>query len=259
MKPGRVPSSAGAICSNAGWTNASFVRPTDRHSLARGALLSPLPCNPSRFGDFSTNLSWINQGHPEVTKGHHSDGSSMQQINYRPVSSSHTLGNPLLQTVARSIAQIMPISNCEDWPQPLLELLARLEDPHSEEVMRPPLVIVVGPCPTMTEQAATLLRASALEVICCDGGEQAISVLKQRGGDVALVVADQDLEGSMDGFSLSRALGLLWPGIPVILATRRSDRGPLPIAVTPLDRPWLPLSLLIQTHRALGEPPPLAH
>jgi CheY-like chemotaxis protein len=183
----------------------------------------------------------------------------MQQINYYPFSPTNATSNPLLHAVAEGIAQLMPIGDREDWPQPLLDLLARLEDPQSDGVMRPPLVIVVGPCSTMTEQAATLLRASALEVICCDGGEQAISVLKQRGGDVALVVADQDLEGSMDGFSLSRALGLLWPGIPVILATKRSDRGPLPVAVTQLDRPWLPLSLLVEAHRALAEPLPLAH
>jgi DNA-binding NtrC family response regulator len=106
----------------------------------------------------------------------------------------------------------------------------------------------------MTEQAATLLRASALEVICCGGGEQAVSVLKQRGGEVALVVADQDLDGLMDGFALSRALGLLWPGIPVLLTKERSERKPLPIAVTQLDKPWLPLSLLVETHRALAEP-----
>ena len=183
----------------------------------------------------------------------------MQQINYRPVSPSHALSNPLLQAVAQGVAQLMPIRECEDWPQPLLELLALLEDPHSEEIMGPPLVIVVGQCPTMTEQAATLLRASALEVVCCGGGEQAVSMLKQRGGEVALVVADQDLDGSMDGFALSRALGLLWPGVPVILATERSDQKPLPIAVTQLDKPWLPLSLLVERHRALAEPLPLAH
>ncbi|XYD06698.1 response regulator [Methylobacterium sp. NMS12] len=111
----------------------------------------------------------------------------------------------------------------------------------------------------MTEQAATLLRASALEVICCDRGEQAVSVLKQRGGEVALVVADQHLDGTMDGFGLAQALGLLWPGIPVILATEQLDQKPLPIAVTKLDKPWLPLALLVETHRALTTPPSLAH
>lgn len=66
------------------------------------------------------------------------------------------------------------------------------------------------------------------------------------------MVSDQGLEGAMDGFGLARALGLLWPGIPVILATERLDPTPLPIAVTQLDKPWLPLALLVEAHRALA-------
>ncbi|MDP4026055.1 response regulator [Methylobacterium sp. NEAU 140] len=147
----------------------------------------------------------------------------------------------------------MPVTACEDWPQPLLELLARLEDPETEAVTEQPLVVVVGRCPTMAEQAATLLRASTLDVVCCDTAEEAVGVMKHRGGEVALVVADQRLDGAMDGFALARALGLLWPGVPVILATERTPREPLPIAVTQLDKPWLPLSLLVEMHRALAD------
>lgn len=183
----------------------------------------------------------------------------MQQISYRHIASSQALSNPLLQAVARGLAQLMPLSECETWPQPLLELLAHLENPRTEEITTLPLVVVVGNCPTMAEQAATLLRASALEVVCCDSGEQAVAVLKQRVGDVALVVTDQQLDGAMDGFGLAQALGLLWPGIPVILATEQVDVKPLPIAVTQLDKPWLPLSLLVEAHRALTTSPPLAH
>jgi CheY-like chemotaxis protein len=183
----------------------------------------------------------------------------MQQISYHQLASSQALNNPLLQAVAHGLAQLMPLTECETWPQPLLELLAYLESPHTEKITTPPLVIVVGNCPTVTGQAATLLRASALEVVCCDSGEQAVAVLKQRVGDVALIVTDQQLDGVMDGFGLAQALGLLWPGIPVILATEQPNVKPLPIAVTQLDKPWLPLSLLVEAHRALTTSPPLAH
>lgn len=182
----------------------------------------------------------------------------MQQTSYRYTPSSHLLDNPLLQAVAHGLAQLMPVTECETWPQPLLELLARLEDPQGGDTEAPPLVMVVGRCATMVEQAATLLRASELEVICCAGGEVAVAMMKSCAGDVALVVADQWLDGPMDGFGLARAFGLLWPGVPVILATEAYPCEPLPIAVTPLQKPWLPLSLLVEAHRVLSATPPLA-
>ncbi|KNY19582.1 hypothetical protein AKJ13_27100 [Methylobacterium sp. ARG-1] len=111
----------------------------------------------------------------------------------------------------------------------------------------------------MSEQAATLLRASELDVVCCDTGEQALSALEQRASEVALVVADQQLAGPLDGFGLAQALRRSGMGIPVILATAGRPQSTLPPAVTTLPKPWLPLALLVETHRAVQVPSRLSH
>ncbi|MCJ2099802.1 response regulator [Methylobacterium sp. E-046] len=175
----------------------------------------------------------------------------MEQIGYVYKGGIDGVDNPLLNAVAYGLAQMLPIEECEDWPQPLLELLARLELPDTEEPTPTPLVVVVGRCPTMVEQAATLLRASALNVECCDTGEEALQALRQRSGEVALVVADQQLTGTLDGFGLIQVLHQSWPGIPIILATEGYQQPRLPPAVTMLPKPWLPLALLVETHRAV--------
>ena len=183
----------------------------------------------------------------------------MEQIGYVHEGGTDGADNPLLNAVAYGLAQLLPIEECEDWPQPLLELLARLELPDIEEPTPTPLVVVVGRCPTMAEQAATLLRASELNVECCDTGEQALQALQERSGEVALVVADQQLTGALDGFGLTEKLRRSWPGIPVILATAGGPPSRLPPAVATLPKPWLPLALLIETHRAVQVPSRLSH
>lgn len=183
----------------------------------------------------------------------------MQQIGYVYKGDTEGVDNPLLCAVAYGLAQLLPIEQCDDWPQPLLELLARLEFPDVEEPTPTPLIVVVGRCPTMSEQAATLLRASALDVECCDTGEQALIALQQRRGEVALVVTDQQLTGAMDGFALTQALRGSWPGIPVILAMAGRQQLALSPAVTTLPKPWLPLALLVETHRVVQVPSLLSH
>lgn len=183
----------------------------------------------------------------------------MKQVSYRPTRSDSLLSNPLLQAVTQGLAELMPITACESWPQPLLELLARLESPDNSDETMTPSVVIAGRCPTITEQAATLLRASELDVISCKSGEEVVAAMKRRAGDVALVVSDQHLDGPMDGYDLIQALGLLWPGVPIILTTDRPNREPLPIAATELEKPWPPLALLVEAHRALAAPPPMVH
>lgn len=106
--------------------------------------------------------------------------------------------------------------------------------------------------------AETLLEETELFVVGCDSAERALGVLRECGGDVALVFADIRLAGQMDGIALANAVATLWPRARLVVTSgvspERSDEIP-PQAVF-IPKPWLPIDVLVEAGRAVEEAPP---
>lgn len=111
-----------------------------------------------------------------------------------------------------------------------------------------PLALVVDESPAARDRAALLLAETDLDPITCASGEAAVAVLRRCGDDVALVLTGASLSGVMDGSRLARAVGRHWPGIHLVVG--RDEACTLPAEAVRLHRPWLPLDLLVQAHRA---------
>jgi DNA-binding NtrC family response regulator len=69
--------------------------------------------------------------------------------------------------------------------------------------------------------AGALLADAGLSPIEAATADEARRVLDELDGDVALVVADIDLPGEMDGLALALYVRDRWPGVEVVLASCR--------------------------------------
>ena len=122
------------------------------------------------------------------------------------------------------------------------------------------LAIVVEDEPEIRQLAETLLEETELEVVGCPSAEEALAVLRQRGGEVALVFADVRLAGEMDGLQLARAVATLWPRARLVVTSGHGIRRPdLPQDAVFIAKPWRPMDVLVEAERAAREPsPPIA-
>lgn len=119
------------------------------------------------------------------------------------------------------------------------------------------LAIVVEDEPAIRQLAETLLEETELEVIGCPSAEEALAVLRQRGGEVALVFADVRLAGEMDGMQLARAVATLWPRARLVVTSGHVIRRPdLPPDAVFIAKPWRPMDVLVEAERAAREPAP---
>jgi CheY-like chemotaxis protein len=92
------------------------------------------------------------------------------------------------------------------------------------------------------------------DTIECESAEAALATMLIRGRDIAMIFADINLPGAMDGIDLACEVKMRWPLLPVILTSGLPrDRLRLPLGVDYIAKPWQPLSLLIAAEQALAQ------
>ena len=70
---------------------------------------------------------------------------------------------------------------------------------------RPFIALVVEDEPDLRELATSLLEETELEVAEAESGEQALSFLRKRANEVAMVFTDVNLPGRLDGIDRRRS------------------------------------------------------
>lgn len=170
------------------------------------------------------------------------------------------------QGVAQGLLEAFPITDGPPLPDRLQELVAlllerdalgRAEQPAATSIADPSrLVLVLEDDPTMRSMAVALLEETVLDVVTCDTGDDAVALLKERGGDVAMVFTDVQLPGAMDGVDLARAVEALWPSIRLVVTSGQTEArvNELSSAVVHLPKPWRALDVLVQVDRAVRRP-----
>lgn len=75
-----------------------------------------------------------------------------------------------------------------------------------------------------------------------------------RGRDVAMIFADIQLAGVMDGLDLAREVKMRWPFLRVVLTSGhpRERYRDLPAGVAYMPKPWQPLNILMLAEQALA-------
>jgi CheY-like chemotaxis protein len=170
------------------------------------------------------------------------------------------------QGVANGLLEAFPISDVAPLPDRLQELVSLLIERDAlgrgdeGEVARAAdptrLVVVLEDDPTTRERAITLLKQTVLDVVTCETGADAVSLLQERGNEVAMVFADMHLPGTMDGVELARAVQTIWPSIRLVVTScSAEDRiEELPSGIIHLRKPWRALDVLMQVDRAMRCP-----
>lgn len=109
---------------------------------------------------------------------------------------------------------------------------------------RSPIVLLV--------EDETLLNMLAEDVLSSDGGfmvipaadaDEALAVLKARP-DIAVVVTDINMPGSIDGLELADVVHRTWPHIGIVVTSGRFDDPPLPPGARFISKPWSPSALI---------------
>jgi CheY-like chemotaxis protein len=100
---------------------------------------------------------------------------------------------------------------------------------------------------------AMMLEEFGLAVDQVGTAEEAIDYLRNRGGQVAVMLVDIHLPGDMDGIALARSVSVLWPAITIIVTSAdpayRADEMPEGTVYVP--KPWRALDIVaIAEHAA---------
>jgi len=102
-----------------------------------------------------------------------------------------------------------------------------------------------------------VLEESKLDIIECDSAEMALATMLLRGPEMAMIFADIQLSGEMDGMDLAREVKIRWPHLVVILTSGKAgehlDR--LPPGVEYIPKPWKALEVLTAAERARASAP----
>lgn len=114
-----------------------------------------------------------------------------------------------------------------------------------------PVALVVEDDAAARDLATVLIEETDLDVIACTSAEDALAVLERSDVTVAMVIADTQLSGRMDGAALARTVEDRWPEVRLVVTSdAREARTDIPPHAVYMRKPWLPLELLRQAERA---------
>jgi two-component system, cell cycle response regulator CpdR len=103
------------------------------------------------------------------------------------------------------------------------------------------------------QMICVLLQNSGFEILQCDNAEAATVILQEVGHDLALLVADVQLNGEMLGSRLANFARQLFPNIKVIVTSGKAWPA-LPEGATFLRKPWKPVDLIREAKAMPSEP-----
>ena len=117
-------------------------------------------------------------------------------------------------------------------------------------------VLIVEDDPELRLLSKVILEEYQFDIIECESAEAALATMLLRGKDVAMIFADVQLSGEMDGIGLAREVKMRWPHLVVILTSGNAvdHLDQLPPGVEYMPKPWKALDVLTAAERARWSP-----
>lgn len=100
-----------------------------------------------------------------------------------------------------------------------------------------------------------VLENSELDIIECQSAEMALATMLLLGQEVAMIFADIQLSGEMNGIDLAREVKMRWPHLVVILTSGGAHLDEVPPGVDYMPKPWKALNVLNSAEGAMSSPP----
>jgi CheY-like chemotaxis protein len=112
-------------------------------------------------------------------------------------------------------------------------------------ILNQPVVLLVEDEFLIRQTLVDILREAEFWVVEAQDADEAFELLRSRA-DVAAVLTDVNMPGSMDGFEFVHLVRQGWPVVGVLVISGQADPGPsdLPSRATFLRRPFRPAALI---------------
>ncbi|MCJ2034639.1 response regulator [Methylobacterium sp. J-068] len=164
-----------------------------------------------------------------------------------------------LDRIGQALAAFYDDLIAEGVPEHLATLVRQVQPEPAATPKSGRVALVVEDDEATRNLAEALLGDTDLSVVGCDSAEAALAIMRERGGEVALVFADVRLAGPMDGLQLAAAIALLWPTARMVVTSGRRAERPanLPPQAVFIPKPWRPFDLLVEAERATTERQPI--
>jgi DNA-binding NtrC family response regulator len=93
---------------------------------------------------------------------------------------------------------------------------------------------------------ADMVEECGLTVLEASSADAALQVLHERGGEIAVVMTDVRMPGSMDGVGLAEVVADAWPNIRVLVTSGYASGrlSALPPSAKFIPKPWNPLDVI---------------
>lgn len=108
------------------------------------------------------------------------------------------------------------------------------------------LVLVVEDEPMIRDFVCEILSEEGLETKAVENADEAVEYLNAHGSEVALLLTDVRMPGSMDGVALANLVGEKWADIPIVVMSGHGTPGSDQIGpdVLFIAKPWTITQLL---------------
>lgn len=127
----------------------------------------------------------------------------------------------------------------------------RMKPPR--RILNQPVVLLVEDEFLVRQTLVDILREAEFWVVEAQDADEAFELLRSRA-DVAAVLTDVNMPGSMNGFEFAHLIRQGWPKLGVLVISGQPDPGPggLPSHTTFLRKPFRP-TVLIKALRGISE------
>ena len=112
-------------------------------------------------------------------------------------------------------------------------------------------VLIVEDDQLLMALTAGIVEDAGFEAIQAGDADQAVAILKTRS-DIALLLTDVDMPGSMDGVKLAHAVRDRWPPIKIIVVSSRVPDRDLPAGSRFFRKPYHAGTMILEMRSLLG-------
>jgi CheY-like chemotaxis protein len=98
-------------------------------------------------------------------------------------------------------------------------------------------ILIVDDDPLLKLLTVDIVEAAGFVALQADNADEAVAVLEARS-DIALLLTDINMPGSMDGLKLAHAVRHRWPPIKIIVVSGRAQDCDLPTDSRFLPKPY---------------------
>ena len=101
----------------------------------------------------------------------------------------------------------------------------------------PQVVLIVEDDQLLQVLTADIVEAAGFTALLADNADEAVALLEARS-DIALLLTDINMPGSMDGLKLAHAVRDRWPPIKIIVMSSRVPESDLPVDSCFFSKPY---------------------